>query len=117
MRYVMKWLSKRTMGSTSDSADRLIKEETIEGLQQGIRELKTERRTKTISEMLSKKKRKKIIKELQSELDKLIEKHIKLELRPCGGDTDLRQKEKDLGMLEEKIRAVGKDLNKYIYPL
>ena len=113
----MKWLSRRKRGSTIDSADRLPKEKTIEGLQQGIVELKMERRTKTISEMLSKKKRKKIIKELQNELDELIEKHIKLELRPCRGDTDLRQKEEDLGMLEEKIRAVGKDLNKYIYPL
>jgi uncharacterized protein with von Willebrand factor type A (vWA) domain len=113
----MKWLSRLKKGSTTDTTDRLRKEKIIKEPQEGIDKLKVEPQAKTISEMLSKKNRKKTIKELQKELDELIEGHIKRGLRPCRGDTDLRQREKDLEMLEEKIRAVEKDLNKYIYPL
>jgi uncharacterized protein with von Willebrand factor type A (vWA) domain len=113
----MKWLSRLKKGSTTDTTDRVPKEKIIKEPQEGIDKLKVEPQAKTISEMLSKKNTKKTIKELQKELDELIEEHIKMELRPCRGDTDLRQREKDLEMLEEKIRAVEKDLNKYIYPL
>lgn len=113
----MKWLSRRKKSSTTEMNQRLPEEKIIEGPQQGIGGLKMEPQAKSISERLSKKNRKKTIKELQKELDELIEKHIKMELRPCRGDTDLRRKEKDLVMLEEKIRALERDLNKYIYPL
>jgi hypothetical protein len=113
----MKWLSKLKKGSTTDTTNKLPKEKKSQGLQQRIGEMKMEPQAKTISETLSKKNRKKTIKVLQRELDELIEKHIKTELRPCRGDTDLRQRENDLKMLEEKIRTVEKDLNKYIYPL
>jgi hypothetical protein len=67
--------------------------------------------------MPSKKNRKKIIKELHKKLDELMEEHIKMELRPCRGDADLRQREKDLEMLKEKIRIAEKDLDKHIYTL
>lgn len=113
----MKWLSKLKKGSTTDTTDRLPKKKIIEELQPGIDELKMEPQAKSVSEVPSNKNRKKIIKGLQKELDELIEEHIKMELRPCRGDTDLRQRENDLKMLEEKIRTVEKDLNKYIYPL
>ena len=113
----MKWLSKLKKGSKPHTTKRLPKENAIEGLQQGIGELKMEPQKKTISETLSKKNKKKIIRELQKELDILIEEHIKTELRPCRGDTDLREREKDLNVIEEKIRTVEKDLNKFIYPL
>lgn len=113
----MKLLSKLKKGATTGTTDRLPKNDMSEGIQQGIGELKMEPQAKPVSEMLSKKERKKAMKVLQKELDKLIAEHIKTELRPCRGDTDLRQREDDLNMLEEKIRTVERDLNKYIYPL
>jgi hypothetical protein len=113
----MKWLSKLKKDATTDTTDRLHKKKIREGLPQGIGEMKMESQPKPVSEILSKKKKKKAIRVLQKELDKLVAEHVKAELRPCSGDTDLREKENDLNMLEEKIRTVEKDLNKYIYPL
>jgi hypothetical protein len=60
--------------------------------------------------------RKKIIKKVQKELDKLQQDYKKTELRPCLGDADLRQREKDLEMLKEKIRVFEKELDLYWYP-
>jgi hypothetical protein len=113
----MKWLSRLKKATTIETTDRLPKGKRGKETQAEIDELKMKPQAKPVSEMLNKKKRKKAIKVLQKELDKLIGEHIKTELRPCRGDTDLRQRENDLNMLEEKIRTVEKDLNKYIYPL
>jgi len=62
------------------------------------------------------KRNKKKIKKIQKELDKSKEDYKKMELRPCLGDADLRQREKDLEMLKEKIRVFEKELDLYWYP-
>lgn len=67
------------------------------------------------SEMNEKKNRKRIIKKIQKEIDKLKEDFKRMELRPCHGDADLRQKEKDLEALKEKIRALEKDRDRLSY--
>ena len=61
------------------------------------------------------KRNKKKIKKIQKELDKLKENYKKTELRPCLGDADLRQREKDLEMLKEKIQVLEKELDLYLY--
>ena len=54
-------------------------------------------------------------KELQKELDDLIEEYIKMELRPCRGDADLHQREKDLEMLRQNIRIAEREIDRHLY--
>jgi len=63
--------------------------------------------------MNDKQKRKKIIKEIQKEIDKLKKEYSKIELRPCHSNAELRQKEKDLEALKDKIRELEKERDLY----
>ncbi len=38
-----------------------------------------------------------------------------MELRPCQGDADLEQREKDLKVLKEQIFELEKEVHKYKY--
>jgi hypothetical protein len=111
----MKWLSRLKKRSTTDTPERLPKEKTVKEMQDGFDKLKMEPQANTISEMPNKKSRKKLIKELQKELDDLIEEYIKMELRPCRGDADLHQREKDLEMLRQKIRIAEREIDRHLY--
>jgi septal ring factor EnvC (AmiA/AmiB activator) len=68
-----------------------------------------------VFEMTDKQNTKKLIKEIQKELDKLKEDFKKMELRPCHGDADLRQREKDLEELKQRIYALEKERDQYLY--
>jgi hypothetical protein len=111
----MKWLSRLKKATTIDTTDKLPKGKTGKELQIEIDELKMEPQAKTISEMPSKQNRKKKIKELEKGLDELMEEYINMELRPCRGDADLRQREKDLEMLKEKIYELEKERDSHLY--
>lgn len=65
--------------------------------------------------MTDKQNKKKIVKEIQKKLNKLKEDFRKMELRPCHGDADLRQREKDLEILKQRIGALEKERDQYVY--
>ena len=70
---------------------------------------------KTISDMPDKKNKKKAIKELKKEIGKLRDEYEKIEVRPCQGDTDLRQRENELEILKSKISELEKERDTYLY--
>lgn len=63
------------------------------------------------------KRIKKKIKKIQHEIDQLEALFKKMELRPCQGDADLSQKEKDLNHLKDKINAKKMERDQYKYSL
>jgi hypothetical protein len=59
------------------------------------------------------RKSKKIkIKKIQKEIDKLKRKAKEMELRPCYGDADLAQREKDIMMHKKKINEMEREVEK-----
>ena len=111
----MKWLSRLKKATTIETTDRLPKGKRGKETQAEIDELKMKPQAKTISDMPSKKNRKKIIKELQKEIEKLRDEYEKIELRPCQGDADLRQRENELEILKSKISQLEKERDTYLY--
>ena len=63
--------------------------------------------------MMNKKSRKHI-KEAQKELHRFKDLLKKIELRPCHGDADLRQKEDEIKMLEHDIYELEKETNRLV---
>ena len=57
----------------------------------------------------------KTAKQIQKEIEKLREEYKKMELRPCHGDLDLVQRDKDLDELKDKIYALEKERDTYLY--
>ena len=57
----------------------------------------------------------KTAKQIQKEIEKLREEYKKMELRPCHGDLDLVQRDKDLDVLKDKIYALEKERDTYLY--
>ena len=62
------------------------------------------------------KKSQKDIKKIKKELYRLKEILKKLELRPCQGDRDLKQKDEEVEILNREIYDLGKETN-LIYPI
>jgi len=60
------------------------------------------------------KKTRKDIKKIQKELYRLKEMLKKIELRPCLGDADLKQKDEEVKMLKREIYALEKDTNQFV---
>ena len=58
---------------------------------------------------------KRVIKNIQNEIDQLKKQFKEMELRPCQGDVDLEQREKDLKVLKEQIFELEKEVDKYKY--
>jgi hypothetical protein len=54
-------------------------------------------------------------KQIQKEIEKLRDEYKKMELRPCHGDLDLVQRDKDLDVLKDKIYALEKERDTYLY--
>ena len=54
------------------------------------------------------------LKEARKELLKLKALLKNIELRPCRGDADLRQKEKEIKMLEREIYDLEKETNRLV---
>lgn len=66
-------------------------------------------------EMVNKPSKEKTIKQIQKEIEKLRDDYKKMELRPCHGDLDLIQRDKDLGLLKDKIYALEKERDTHLY--
>jgi chromosome segregation ATPase len=111
----MNWLSRLKKATTIDTTNRLPKGKRGKETQTEIDELKTEPQAKTISDMPDKQKKKKAIKELKKEIEKLRDEYERIELRPCQGDTDLRQRENELEILKSKIYELEKERDTYLY--
>ena len=62
------------------------------------------------------KKSQKDIKKIKKELYRLKEILKKLELRPCQGDRDLKQKDEEVEILNREIYDLVKETN-LIYPI
>lgn len=54
-------------------------------------------------------------KQIQREIEKLRGEYKKMELRPCHGDLDLVERDKELGVLKGKIYALEKERDTYLY--
>lgn len=111
----MNWLSRLKKATTIDTSNKLPKGKRGKETQTEIDELKMELQAKTISDMPDKQNKKKAIKELKKEIEKLRDEYEKIELRPCQGDTDLRQRENELEILKSKIYELEKERDTYLY--
>lgn len=58
---------------------------------------------------------KRVIKKIQNEIDQLKKEFKEMEIRPCQGDADLEQREKDLGEVKEQILELEKEVHEYKY--
>jgi septal ring factor EnvC (AmiA/AmiB activator) len=58
---------------------------------------------------------KRVIKKIQNEIDQLKKEFKKMEIRPCQGDADLEQREKDLEVLKKQIYELEREVDKYKY--
>jgi chromosome segregation ATPase len=111
----MNWLSRLKKATTIDTTDKLPKRKRGKETQAAFDEFKMEPQAKTISDMPDKQNKKKAIKELKREIEKLRDEYEKIELRPCQGDTDLRQRENELEILKSKIYDLEKERDTYLY--
>jgi hypothetical protein len=67
------------------------------------------------SNMAAKKSKNKTVRQIQNEIEKLRDEYGKMELRPCQGDTDLRQRENELDILKSKIYELEKERDNRLY--
>ena len=111
----MNWLSRLKKATTIDTTNRLPKGKRGKETQVEIDELKTGIQAKTISDMPDKQNKKKAIKELKKEIEKLRHEYERIELRPCQGDTDLRQRENELDILKSKIYELQRERDNRLY--
>ena len=70
------------------------------------------RRTTDTTDTQSKEK---TVKQIQKEIERLRDEYKKMELRPCHGDSDLVQRDIDLGLLKNKIYALEKERDTHLY--
>ena len=61
------------------------------------------------------KLRRKRAKEIQKKIDELRMSLKKTEIRPCQGDVDLKEKEKDITTLKSEIQSLKNERDKYLY--
>jgi len=64
--------------------------------------------------MINKLSRKRA-KEIQKKIDELRKSLKKTEIRPCQGDVDLKEKEKDITALKNEIQSLKNEHDKYLY--
>ena len=64
--------------------------------------------------MINKLNRKRA-KEIKKKIDALRMSLKKTEIRPCKGDVDLKEKEKDITALKSEIKSLENERDKYIY--
>jgi hypothetical protein len=67
------------------------------------------------ADMTNRQSKEKTLKQIKKEIEKLRAEYQKTEFRPCHGDLDLFQKDKDLGSLKEKIYALEKERDVHLY--
>jgi len=73
------------------------------------------KRSTNDNDMADKQPKEKTIKQIQKEVEKLRDEYKKMELRPCHGDLDLIQRDKDLDLLKHKIYALEKERDMHLY--
>ena len=56
-------------------------------------------------------------KDVKREINLLKQQFKTVELQPCYGDADLRQKESDLSRLWEEIHNLEKEINHFAFPV
>ena len=66
-------------------------------------------------DMNARQSKNKTVRQIQNEIERLIDEYKKTELRPCQGDTDLRQRENELDNLKSKILALEKERDSRLY--
>ena len=64
---------------------------------------------------MAERKVKKTIKDLNKKIKKLEKAFHKMEMRPCKGDEDLKQREIDLRMLRQEIYALEQERDTLVY--
>jgi len=64
--------------------------------------------------MINKLNRKRA-KEIKKKIDELRLSLKKTEIRPCQGDVDLKEKEKDITALKSEIQSLENERDKYLY--
>jgi len=64
--------------------------------------------------MINKLNRKRA-KEIKKKIDELRMSLKKTEIRPCQGDVDLKENEKDITALKREIRSLENERDKYLY--
>jgi hypothetical protein len=70
---------------------------------------------RSTSDVTDRQSKEKTAKQIQKEIERLRDEYKKMELRPCHGDLDLVQRDKDLGVLKDKIYALEKERDNYLY--
>ena len=70
---------------------------------------------RSTSNTTDRQSKEKTVKQIQKEIEKLRDKYQKTEVRPCHGDTDLRQRENELEILKSKIYELEKERDSQIY--
>ncbi len=61
------------------------------------------------------KLRRKRAKGIQKKIDELRMTLKKMEIRPCQGDVDLKEREKDITALKSEIRSLENERDEYLY--
>jgi predicted nucleic acid-binding Zn-ribbon protein len=72
-------------------------------------------RKHSTSNMTARQSKNKTVRQIQNEIEKLRDEYKKMELRPCQGDTDLRQRENELDKLKSKIYELERERDTRLY--
>lgn len=56
----------------------------------------------------------KTLKKIQKDVNRLKKELMKIELRPCHGDADLKKKDEDISVLKREIYQLEKEANRYV---
>jgi hypothetical protein len=67
------------------------------------------------TDVSNRESKEKTVKQIQKEIGQLRDQYQKIEFRPCHGDVDLIQKDKDLGLLKGRIYELEKERDTYLY--
>jgi hypothetical protein len=70
---------------------------------------------RSAKDLTNRKSKEKTVRQIQKEIAKLRDEYQKTEVRPCHGDLDLFQKEKDLSWLKDRIYALEKERDTHLY--
>jgi len=64
------------------------------------------------SDVTARQSKNKTVRQIQNEIEKLRDDYSKMELRPCRGDTDLAERDRELEMLKEEMYSLEREKEK-----
>lgn len=70
---------------------------------------------RSTADIAKRQSKEKMVRQIQKDIEKLRDEYRKTEFRPCHGDLDLFQKDKDLDLLKEEIHALERERDAYLY--